>query len=278
MGLTSLSCAEQNLTVMPASEPPVIDGLATDPAWQNAPAVSTTDKANLLPIIIKAVYTDTEIFFLVSFPDPDKSLTHKTWVWDKGRQIYTVGHDREDIFIFKWNMGSNPVDMSLYSDTAYHADIWFWKACRTDGVGYADDKSHTYSLTEDRNATTIVSRTGETMYLLRSGDDGESAYTIDLISDYGGDMLPRYTLRQPTGSRGDVRAKGAWLNGRWTIEFRRKLVTGNGDDIQFTPGKKYLFGISRYEIAGRSHNSKLSDPFYGTGDVNETLWLEFIQQ
>jgi len=263
---------------MPVSKPPVIDGLATDPAWQNAPALSTTDRANDLPIIIKAVYTDTEIFFLVSFPDPDESRTHKTWVWDKARQIYTVGHDREDIFLFKWNMESKPVDIRLYTDNAYLADIWFWKACRTDGVGFADDKSHKYSLTEDRNATKIVSTSGKTMYLLRSGDDGESAYKINLISDYASDLLPRYTLRQPTGSRADVRAKGVWRNGGWTIEFSRKLKTGNGDDIQFNPGKKYLFGISRYEIADRSHNTKLSDPFYGTGDVNETLWLEFIQQ
>ena len=72
-----------------------------------------------------------------------------------------------------------------------------------------------------------------------------------------------------------MRAKGVWQNDRWTIEFARKLTTGQPDDVQFTPGEKYLFGISRYEIAGRQSNAKLSDPLYGTGDVNETLWLQF---
>jgi hypothetical protein len=74
-----------------------------------------------------------------------------------------------------------------------------------------------------------------------------------------------------------VRARGVWQNGRWTVELARKLVTGNQDDIQFAPGKKYLFGVSRYEIAGREPNAKLSEPLYGTGDVNEILWLAFKQ-
>jgi hypothetical protein len=115
------------------------------------------------------------------------------------------------------------------------------------------------------------------MYLVRAGDKGESAYKINLISEYQGEILPRYALKQPTGSRGDIRARGIWQNGRWTIELGRKLETNNQDDIQFMPGEKYLFGISRYEIAGRQPNTKLSNPLYGTGDVSETLWLEFMQ-
>ena len=276
-GIASSGLAEQNLSVIAVTVPPHIDGLANDPAWENAPVLTTLDKTNDLPIKIKAVYNNTKIFFQISFPDPDESRAHKSWVWDKGRQIYTVGNDREDIFVLKWNLDAKAVDLSLDSDSAYQADIWFWKACRTDGIGYADDKSHDYSPTENRNATKIVSRSGKTMYLLRAGDKGKSAYKINLISEYQGDILPRYTLRQPSGSRSDVQAKGVWQNGRWFIELGRKLVTSNQDDIQFFPGRKYMFGISRYEIAGRGPNAKLSEPLYGTGDINEVLRLEFIQ-
>lgn len=276
-GAAASAFAEQNLPAVVATEPPIIDGLANDPAWQNAPVITTVDKANDLPVRIRAVHTATEIFFLVNFPDADESRTHKSWAWDKGRGIYTVGQDREDIFIFKWNMAANPVDLSIYSDTPYMADIWYWKACRTDPAGYADDKSHLLSPAEDPDATGIVSRSGNKMYLLRTGDVGESAYSINLISEYQGDILPRYINRQPTGSRSDVRARGVWHDGGWSIEFSRQLVTGNADDIQFAPGGKYVFGVSRYEIAGRAANAKLSDPLYGTGDVNEILWLEIIQ-
>ena len=276
-GVASSGLAEQSLVAIPVAEPPLIDGSANDPAWQNVPGITTLDKTSGLPIRIKAIYTGTEIFFQVSFPDPDESRTHKSWVWDEKRSIYTVGNDREDIFIIKWNMEPEPVDLSINSASPYRADIWYWKACRTDGAGYADDKSHVYSRTEERDATEIISSSGETMYLLRTGDEGESAYKAVLISEYEGDILPRYTLQQPTGSRSDVRARGVWQNGEWTIELGRKLLTHNQDDIQFSPGKKYLFGVSRYEIAGRKPNAKLTDPLYGTGDVNEILWLEFIQ-
>ena len=267
--------AAQDLVVIPVAKPPIIDGIADDPAWLNAPAITSLDKASQLPVTIKAVYTDTKIFIQVSFPDPDESRTHKSWIWDQGRDIYTVGHDREDIFIIKWNMEPEPVDLSIYSINAYKSDIWYWKACRTDSNGFADDKSHLLSPAEDRDATNIVSSSGNTMYLLRTGDEGESAYKIDLISEYQGDVLPRYIIQEPEGSRSDVRAKGTWQNGRWTIEFGRKLATGNEDDVQFVPDNRYVFGISRYEIAGRKPNTKLSDPLYGTGDVSETLWLQF---
>jgi hypothetical protein len=82
-GVTSLSFAEQSLVAIPVTAPPVIDGLTNDPAWKNAPVLTTFDKTNALPIIIKSVYTDKEIFFQVSFPDSDESRTHKSWVWDK---------------------------------------------------------------------------------------------------------------------------------------------------------------------------------------------------
>ncbi|KPK36938.1 MAG: hypothetical protein AMK70_00390 [Nitrospira bacterium SG8_35_1] len=276
-GVPSSGFAEQTLWVTRIIDPPIIDGLVNDSAWLNTPVLITYDSSQELPITIKSVYNDSEIFFLVIFPDLDESRTHKSWVWDKGRDIYTVGFDREDTFIFKWNMEAKPVDLSIYADNSYKADIWFWKACRTDAAGYADDKIHLLSPTENRLAKEIITRTGKSMFLLRESDEGESAYKIDLISEYQGDILPRYTIKKPTGSRSDVKAKATWQDGRWTIEFGRKLRTGNRDDIQFTPAQKYLFGVSRYEIAGRKANTKLSSPLYGTGDINEKLWLEFIK-
>ncbi len=277
LGISTPGSAEQNILAVQVKEEPRIDGLDSDPAWQNAPVFKTLDKNSELEIRIQAVYTDTNIFFLVSFADPDESRTHKSWVWNAGREVYTVGTDREDTFVFKWNMESKAVDLSIYSNETYRADIWFWKACRTDGVGYADDKNHLLSTTQDRNATELTSKSGKTMYLLRTGDEGESSYEINILGEYQGDIMSRYTLKKPSGSRSDIQAKGTWKDGRWNIEFSRKLITGNADDIQFVPGQTYLFGVSRYEIAGRIPNRELSNPFYGNGDINETLWLEFIQ-
>ena len=87
--------------------------------------------------------------------------------------------------------------------------------------------------------------------------------------------MPRFTNSIPAGSRADVKAKGVWSYGRWTIEFARTLQTGNGDDIQFDVSKDYLFGVSRYEIAGREPALELKQPLYGSGDISEALTLRF---
>ena len=56
--------------------------------------------------------------------------------------MYDVGPDRGDCFVFKWAMDAAVNDLSVHSDHPYMADIWFWKANRTDPAGYADDKYH----------------------------------------------------------------------------------------------------------------------------------------
>ena len=267
--------AEQTIPVVKVDNPPVIDGNDNDPVWSIAKQLTTFNKQKDLSIAMKAVYTDKDIYILVTFQDPDESRTHKSWTWDNGLSLYKVGNDREDVFVIKWNMAPEPIDLSIYSDNSYLADVWFWKACRTDPVGYADDKMHKQGSEKERDATKLTSKAGKVFFLNRSGDIGTSAYKMDLKSEFEGETLPRYINRQPSGSRGDVRAKGTWKDGVWTIEFARALDTGNPDDVHFELGKKYLLGVSRYEIAGRSPNEKLSQPLYGTGDINEMLWLHF---
>ena len=271
------SSAEQILLAEKVAEPPVIDGKDNDPVWNKAEQVITQDQANNLSIAAKAIYTTQDIFILVKFKDPDESRTHKSWQWDKGLSLYKVDYDREDIFVIKWNMNPEPTDLSIYSDDPYLADIWYWKACRTDPVGYADDKTHKLKSEKERDATELKSKSDKAIYLIRSADKGTSAYKMDMKMDYQSEVLPRYINRQPTGSRADVKAKGNWRDGEWTIEFARALDTGNQDDVQFEVDKKYLLGVSRYEIAGRPPNEKLSQPLYGTGDINEALWLHFMK-
>jgi hypothetical protein len=249
--------------------------MANDSVWAQAREYTIYDTVAKIDMTLKALYTGSEISFLVSYPDSDASTTHKTWNWDKTAGIYKTGFDREDVFVFKWNMEPMRVDLSLKADNDYMADVWFWKACRTDPVGYADDKYQRHNGSKMPKSTTLTSKTGKTMYLVRKGDSGTSAYKDTLHVDYKGDRMPKYTNRVPTGSRGDIKAKGKWSGGRWTIEFTRALNTGNGDDIQFDTAKTYLFGVSRYEVAGRKPDPKLTQPLYGSGDVGEALMLQF---
>lgn len=273
LATVAAAAAGQSYTAHKVRTIPLVDGHAGDPAWQKAQMLVTHDQAASIDITLKAVYSDTHIYLLVSFPDDDASLTHKSWVWNQGRKMYNVGNDREDTFIIKWNMMSEPLDLSLYADNPLRADVWFWKANRTNPAGFADDKIHIHSSTKNRDTTELISRTGKSMFLDRRADKGGSAYKIDLVTTYGGDILPRYTSHPPSDSRADVRAKGVWQAGRWTIEFARLLQTGNQDDLQFEVPGSYQFGVSRYEIAGREINPKLTQPLYGCGDISETITI-----
>lgn len=263
-----------HLVAAKTEKKPIIDGNDLDACWANAPAITTHDKVSEIDITLKALYTDEHVFFLVSFPDQDESRTHKSWVWDKNVGFYKTGPDREDTFVFKWNMEAESIDLSVHADNPYRADVWFWKACRTDPAGFADDKMQILSSLKVEKSFMLTSKSGATMYLIRQGDKGTAAFKTKMISEYQGDIVNRFAYQQPIGSCADVKAKGIWKNGRWTIEFARALVTGH-DDVQFDLSKNYEFGVSRYEIKGGKYNEKISQPLYECGDTNEIITLVF---
>ena len=273
--ISSNSYSAQTLVASKVSKSPVIDGSGDDLVWEKSHAIITHDNVADIDITLRAIYTEKEIFFLIVFPDSDESRTHKSWIWDKNMNIYKTDIDREDTFIIKWNKELKPKDLSIYADEPYVADIWFWKACRTDPVGFADDKIQILSSSELPKSKKMTSNGDKTMYLIRAGDKGTPAYENTLYAEYQGDNLPRFKYQLPKGSRSDIRAKGSWSKGKWSIELGRILDTGHEDDIQFIIGKSYQFGISRYEIAGREPDPKTMQPLYGTGDISERLTLHF---
>lgn len=255
---------------------PVVDGSSNDDAWKSARAVTVKDVTTGLDVTLKSVYAGDMIFFLVSFPDAQEDRLHKPWVWDKELNIYKLGLQREDTFTFKWNMTSGVEDITNFSDQDYTADVWYWKACRTDPAGHADDKMHILAPSPGKKAKELVSNSGKRRYLMRLGDAGSAAQKKRILIDYQGDVQNQYESAVPDGSRADVKAKGAWNDGRWTMEFGRKLDTGHTDDIQFASasGKKYHFGISIQGLYGEAID-KTKPHLYGQGRVSEPLYLVF---
>jgi hypothetical protein len=258
---------------MPVTEGPTIDGHADEPLWETAPVVITLDFSSQRPITLKSVYTTDAVFFLVTYPVDKPSDTHKTWVWDTKEDVYREGPDREDVFLFKWSMSGNDVSLSLRDPEPHRADIWFWKACRTNPAGYADDKGQGFSLEPGPDARPTPSAKYGTLYFRRWGDTGEPAWEEKFFFEYHGDRLTKNFPRQPTGSRADVRAKGVWSNGQWSIEFARKLNTGHDDDVAFTPGEVYLFSVACYAMAYDTPHDTWSQPLYRTGDVFDRLFF-----
>ena len=264
---------EMTLVSIPVAGAPVIDGRADEPFWDTAPAITTLDYPSQRPITLRSVHAKGEIFFLVTFPEEIPHETHKTWVWDKKEEVYREGQDREDVFIFKWSMSGNNVSLRLREPEPHRADIWFWKAHRTNPSGYADDKGQGVSAKPGPMARKIQSARHGTLYFERWGDAGTPPWEEKLFFEYKGDTLDQFAPRQPSGSRGDVRAKGVWSKGQWTIEFGRKLNTGQDDDLAFTAGAVHLFAVSCYAMALDTPHQSWSRPLYRSGDAFDRLLL-----
>lgn len=264
---------EMILVSIPVAEGPSIDGHANEPLWATAPAITTLDYSSQRPISLKSVYTADEVFFLITYPDDAPSETHKTWVWDAKEEIYREGTDREDVFVFKWSMAGNDANLTLRNPAPHHADIWFWKAFRTNPAAYADDKWHIASPESGPHSRRFTTTQSDLLYFRRWGDAGNPAFEERFFYEYNGATLIKYFPQPPTGSRGDVRAKGVWHDGQWSIEFARKLDTGHDDDVTFTPGGVYLFGVARYAMAYDTPHQEWSQPLYRTGDVFDRLLL-----
>lgn len=264
---------EITLVSLRVTEAPLIDGRAQESFWKTAPPITTLDYSSQRPITIRSVFTTQEIFFLVTYPEHAPSETHKTWTWDAKEEVYREGPDREDVFIFKWSMSGNAVDLRLRDPEPHRADIWFWKARRTNPSGYADDKWQSVALTPGPSSRKIPSAGRGTLHFQRWGDAGKAAWEEKFFFDYQGPQLSKYVPVQPAGSRADVRAKGVWANNQWTIEFGRKLNTGHDDDVVFTPGGIHLFGVSCYAMAYDTPHQEWSQPLYRTGDVFDRLLL-----
>ncbi len=168
-------------------------------------------------------------------------------------------------------------------------DIWHWKLDRTGPVNQLDDKWLTFSdkngrkadegsgaykgnaqELEDVNGNKVSAPLywipGKTDYhWIMKGDDTareivEINANLDLI-DEDGTVIPRdamipslYGITPATGSRADVAVYHNFENGLWTLEVKRKLSTGNDDDVDFSDKKAmHYFSVAVFNEAAIAH-------------------------
>ncbi len=255
---------------------PTLDGHDQDAEWKSVKPQVIVDTASGKKILLRSVYTADKVFFLVQFPDAAENFLHKPWVWNDGSLMYEAGPHREDTFIFKWNMMDKDVNLSNFSDDNYRADVWYWKANRTNPAGFADDKTQILADTPSKKSTEKTSVSDKKRHLSRLSDAGKPPYETYKTSEFEGHLVDAFPPAAPEGSRGDVHAKGVWNGGTWVVEFARALNTGHDDDLQFDPasGKSYLFGVSIFSLYGNQLETATPN-LYGMGRISEHLKLTF---
>lgn len=247
------------LLAVKVAQPPKLDGQADDPAWRAAKPVEVVAEG-VMPktrgtsstVTLRAAYTDTQIHLLVQWTDASKrDAGHKSWVWDASKKVYVEDSDREDALAVAFEH-TGPFTADMLSGDEAVWDLWHWKAFRTNPQGYAMDRTHHYFKSQPTvKANKHAARNGRDTWIARPEDAGETVEKKQAApAAYQGERLPQYLHDVPTGSAADVQAKGAWADGKWTLEFTRKLNTGSPDDTAFDPSRTYKMAVAVLDDTG----------------------------
>ena len=247
---------------------------------------------------VKSVHTKDDIFFLFEWPDKDKSMNKKKWKYTGGKWVKQKGDEdrlgvvweinRIDKFATKGcavlchNESKNEKEWYYaVSSSKEKADLWHWKAVRSNPVGYTEDGYVTTNpskkpeegrkrdagsgkakgnSTKDKSAPAYMQDSAKSPSIPGSLLVAQAVEIKSSSTFKEGDEIPGYMLNTAwTGSFADTKTKGVWKDGKWTVIISRKLKTGNDDDVQYNTRKKYPFAIAVFDNA-HEHNSYNSEP------------------
>jgi hypothetical protein len=259
VALSSHAADTEKLVAAKVSTPPALDGKADDPAWKSAKPVEVVAKG-VMPktrgtssaVTLRAACTDTHVYLLVQWTDATKSDSgHKTWVWDAAKNAYAEDTDREDALSIAFEH-TGPFTADMLSGEEATWDVWHWKAFRTNPQGFAMDRSHHYFKSQPTvKANKHPAKDGSDEWIARPEDSGDTVEKKQAApTENKGARVPQYLPGTPTASAADVQAKGAWADGKWTLEFARKLNTGHADDTTFDPSRSYKLAVGVHNDTG----------------------------
>jgi hypothetical protein len=148
------------ITARHVKTPPVgID----DPVWQRAvpvlvPVAGRLEMADVQGTVsTKVLFTDDELFFLLSWEDPTQSITKESWRFDGEKWSHLKGDEDRIALLFEIDRISqfsskscavvchSPADLPRSQwklatrSPAEKGDLWHWKAARSAPYRHADD-------------------------------------------------------------------------------------------------------------------------------------------
>jgi hypothetical protein len=245
----------QTIKVQQLNSAPQVDGITDD--WQKiqTTAIPLNGKLAIKEVLVKAGVFGDSIYFLWQWQDSTKDTQHKPYMWDNKSGKYVAGPQMEDRFSVNFAMeGSFTFDW--FSGQTFKADMWHWKAARSNPNGLAQDKMTIITKEPSKKAFKINAKNNSTIYLLRPSDKGDKLYSTKRYAVKEKDQMPKYILASdPKGSIADVKAKGVWSDNTWSLEESRKLNTGNADDVLFKVGSTVASAIAVFNRSGdENHN------------------------
>jgi len=243
---------------------PTIDGDLSDwgAHWSVVPihsAIKDDDKNRTGSIEVQVQYgvVGDEIYFAARWPDPTEDREYKQWSWKKSKKSYTRGKERDDMFAVRFDMAGD-FRTCMLEKANYDVDVWLWSAGRSDAQNYATDMWHRISFDMLESAAEYELDDGTIIYISKSADDGRAGFENSKPNrkKFVGDLLPGVDMiGTALGSIGDVAAKGVWQAGFWQLEMRRKLNTGNPDDVSLAGRDMIRSQLAVFDQSFAEHKS-----------------------
>lgn len=220
----------------------------------------------------------------VQLKDPDDmGGDNNKYYEDKFAQIWNInaaGFETTGCFVTcHAGEAGKPYGNKYTANPGEMADMWHAKLVRTNPTGYIDDQyvdSTRYNMTAAPEAgrksdpglvpyyiNGINASTG--MPNFTSADQPAQVSKVYWIFDdqklpfndtyRANDEIAAIIVRPPTGDRADIKGKAVYQDGRWTMEYGRKLTTGSQYDVQFSDmEKEYAFGTAIFDNAQVRHS------------------------
>ena len=309
-----------------------IDGKANEAAWQNSEKLVLSNKLGNTPaafteVSFQALQDEQNIYLLITWSDAEKSLSHTPIIkTEQGWKPLTQGFEKDDEIVWYEDklavmlandpfaamqsifLGPKPLKDAPESRSGrgYHfrtdhniADIWHWKAWRTDSLFQAEDAfigtprqvlpwqvryeagmskdpkyggGYTFNWKWFAEEQVIPKRLPRTSRFVYASNGSPKAAELKPISGMRwndtvpyklqSDQVPLYSIVPSTmtkdtiqGDQGDVRARGIWHDGVWTLELARLKDTGSEFDIALRD-KVYVW-LSVFNHAQTRHSYHL---------------------
>ena len=198
-----------------------------------------------------AIHGD-RIYLLAIWDDPTKDDLHKPYQWNEATHSYDKTERMEDRFAIAFAM-SGDFSANKLDGSEFTADVWHWKANRSNPAGLAHDKWWRVSRTPFERSREFRTIDGGTVYIARPSDAGDQLYKPVRYHLKQQDVMPLYEVNlQAQGSIADVSVKGVWRDGRWYLELSRRLDTGHADDVVIPPASTIEIAVALFDDI--SHN------------------------
>lgn len=226
----------QIIPVVQLQSAPLCDGSSDD--WKDVPSIEIPlmylgEPERVKTVLLKAGVFHDEVYFYSEWEDSTEDTLHKPHIWDETKQKYVEGPQREDRFALEFAMEGD-YDANWFSGKEFKADMWNWKAGRTNPIQISHDKMTIISRQALAESYKGTLPDGSSIYIQRPNDSGEEPYEIKRYFKKQQELMLKYVPREKLyKGTDDIKAKGIWKDGKWHLEQCRKLDTQQADDVRF---------------------------------------------